>query len=268
MERFLNWLDRRLGRRIPSGMAVYLVGAWAFAYAVLFFKPELGWAFTLDRSALLRGEVWRALTFLLVPPSLGGGILGPIIAIFVLMFFYTVVTSLESEWGPVRFWFYYLLGALGTIAGAFITGSATNAWLNLSLLIAFGTVFPDYEILLFFVLPVKMKWLALIDGAFLAWQFVAGGPAVRAAIIMAVLNYLLFFAAHLVEVVRGKARVAGRRSQMDRFRAMSAPARKPRICARCGKSEADDPRLEFRVCDCEKCGGKATDYCLEHARAH
>jgi hypothetical protein len=272
MERFLNWLDRRLGRHAPHGLGIYLVGFWAMATMVLYAKPDLAGDFTLDRAGLLRGEVWRLATFLLLPPSLGRGPLDLIFALFVLLFFYTVLTSLEAEWGPVRLWTYYLIGALGTVAGALLTGSANNAYLNLSLLLAFATVFPDYEILLFFILPVKMKWLGLLDAAFLVYAFITGGAPSRAAIAMAFLNYSLFFGAHLVDLLRGKARQVGRRSQsarLEQFRELSGrPARKVRVCAKCGKSEADDPHLEFRVCDCEKCGGKPTDYCLEHARAH
>lgn len=278
MERFLNWIDRRLGRHVPSGLGMYLVGLWAMAFALLYAKPALIEDFRLDRAGLMSGEVWRLVTFLLLPPSLPSGPLGLFFGVFVLLFFYTVLTSLEAEWGAARLWAYYLIGAAGTVGGAFLTGSADNAYLNLSLLLAFGTVFPDYQILLFFILPVKMKWLALLDGAFLVYAFVTGGSPARAAIAMAFLNYLLFFGAHLVDLARGKARGLASRpaksvvrgtSRMDEFMAAHArPPKRSRVCARCGKSEADDPTLEFRVCDCVKCGGKPTEYCLEHARAH
>src|SRR5438128_1806541 len=185
MERFLTWLERRLGRRAPHGLGMYLVGLWAMATALLYAKPDLLGDFTLERAGLLRGEAWRLVTFLLLPPSFGRGPLDLFLAIFVLLFFYTVLTSLEAEWGPVRLWAYYLIGALGTVGGALLTGRADNAYLNLSLLLAFGTTFPDYEILLFFILPVKMKWLALLDGGFLIYAFITGGAPARAAIAMA-----------------------------------------------------------------------------------
>jgi hypothetical protein len=269
MERLLNWLDRRIGRRIPAGMGIYLVGLWAAAFFLLYLKPELGADFVLEREGLRRGELWRLVTFLFLPPSLGRGPLGLFFGIFVLLFFYTVITSLEAEWGALRFWVYYLMGAAGTVLGALLTGAADNTWLNLSLLLAFGTTFPDYEILLFFILPIKMKWLALLNGAFLIFSFVTGAVTTKVAIAMAFANYLLFYATHLVGLVRGKARARVQSGRLERFRELSArPARRKRVCARCGKSDADDPTLEFRVCDCEKCGGKPTDYCLEHAKAH
>jgi hypothetical protein len=277
MEKFLSRLERRFGRHAPSGLFVYLVGAWAFAYALLYFKPELAWAFQLEAGQLLRGEVWRIATFLLLPPSLSGGLLGPIITLLVLAFFYTMLTSLEAEWGALRLQIYYLIGVLGTLVAALLLGQATNTFLNMSLVLAFATVFPDYEILLFFVLPVKMKWLALLDAVYLVYAFVTGGHTVRGAIAAAMLNYLLFFSATLVDRARGalQGRRGGRsgggeNARLARFAELTGrQERKLRVCAKCGKSERDDPRLEFRVCDCvEKCGGKATEYCIEHARAH
>jgi hypothetical protein len=271
MERFLAWLDRRLGRRVPAGLPVWLVGLWAVSYVLIYVKPEVIGDFTLLREGLVRGEVWRLITFLFLPPMLGRSTLDLILAFFVLQFSWTVLSSLEAEWGAVRFWTYYLIGALGTIAGALLTGYADNTYLYLSLLLAFGTVFPDYEILLFLILPVKMKWLAIFDGAFLVYSFIVGSYSARAAIAMALLNYSLFFASHLLDLARGRARDfsrGSRSSRLDAFRGGSRVERRARVCARCGKSEADDPKLEFRVCDCEKCGGKPTDFCLEHAKAH
>ena len=282
MERFLNFIDRRLGRHVPAGMGIYLVGLWGMAFALLMARPDVGSDFTLTRAGLLAGEVWRLVTFLLLPPSPPGGTFGVVFGIIAILFFVTVLSSLEEEWGAARLWTYYFIGALGTIGGAFLTGQASNTWLNLSLILAFATVFPEYEIRLYFILPVKMKWLALLDGGLMIYAFATGNSDARAAIAMAFLNYLLFFGGHLADLVRGRARAisrpAARRApasansvsaRMDQFREMAAhPKRRSRVCARCGKSEADDPSLEFRVCDCAKCGGKATDYCVEHARAH
>ena len=275
MERVLNWLDRKLGRHVPHGLYVWLIGLWAVVFIGLYLKPDAVGDFTLERAGLLHGEVYRLVTFLLLPPSLGRGQLDLILGAVTILFFFTVLSSLEAEWGPTRLWAYYLIGALGTIGGALVTGRADNVYLNLSLLLAFGTVFPDYQIMLFFILPVKMKWLAMLDGVFLLYAFATRGSSTRAAIAMALLNFTLFFAAQLFDKVRGKVSArkqgggGGQKGRLEEFREMSLmPKRRSRICARCGKSENDDPTLEFRVCDCEKCGGKATDYCLEHARAH
>ena len=271
MERFLNWLERRVGSHVPAGLPFWLVGLWGATFLLLYAKPDLYPDFILLADGLKNGEVWRLATFLLLPPYLGRGLIDLLLAFFVLQLAYMVLSALEGEWGALRLWVYLLIGALGAVAAAFLTGYADNKYLYLSLLLAFGTVFPDFQLNLMLFLPVKMKWLAMLDGAWLLYAFATGSATSRAAIAMAVLNYLLFFAPTLLDLARGKARAlsgGGSRKRASFSDLTSRPVRKVRVCARCGKSEADDPRLEFRVCDCEKCGGKATDYCIEHARAH
>ena len=213
--------------------------------------------------------MWRLVTFLFLPWQVSGGTLGPLLTMFALFFLYTIGSSLEAEWGSFRFATFYLLAALGTLASSLLFGSVTNSFINQSLFLAFATVFPEYEILLFFILPVKVKWLGLLAGAALVWQFLLGGMAERAGIVVALVAWLLFCGPTFVAHLRGRVGgVAGSRRK-SRWEQISAPvARRARVCAKCGKSEKDDPKLEFRVCDCEKCGGKATDYCLAHARNH
>jgi membrane associated rhomboid family serine protease len=265
MDRWLARLERRFGRHAPSNLTFWLVALSGVTFAILFVKPAALQLLILDPSAVARGEVWRLITFLFLPwgPTTGPWALFTILA---LMFLYTIGTSLEAEWGSFRFDVYYFIGVIGTIASALLIGPVTNAYLNLSLLLAFATIFPDYEILLL-ILPVKVKWLGVLSGGLLAWSFSTGSPNVKAGIAAAILNYLLFFAGPLWERVRGRVSAGARQRRLAGF--APEPARKPRVCAKCGRSEKDDPNLEFRVCDCqEKCHGRLTEYCLEHARAH
>lgn len=263
MERFLANLERRFGRHAPSNLIFFIVGGSGLVYLMTYLKPEALGLLTLDLAAVRAGEVWRLFTFLFLPWGGGRGLFGPLFEFFALMFLYTIGTSLEAQWGALRFDFYYLLGVAGTILAALFVGSVTNEYLNLSLLLAFATVFPDYEILLFLILPVKMKWLGFLSGGVLLWSFVTGSAGTRAAVAVAMLNYLLFFAGPLFDKLRGRAR------QQKATANWQPPPRKARVCALCGKSDADDKNLEFRLCDCAaRCQGKLTEYCLEHARAH
>lgn len=272
MERFLDWLDRRFGRLVPNGLPLYLIGLWGLAFILLFLKPELRGDFTLTRFGLFHGEAWRLVTFLMLPPISGRDAMALLWAFFVFQFAYLVVGSLEDQWGALRLWVYLAIGAAGTVGAALLVGAADNQWLYASLILAFATEFPDYQIMLFLILPVKMKWLGWFTAAGLVWVVITGGPIARAAILVAFANYLLFFAARLYALARGRARELGPRgakARMSAFQQHTArPERRARVCAKCGKSEADDPTLEFRVCTCEKCGGRPTEYCLEHARNH
>jgi membrane associated rhomboid family serine protease len=271
MDRLLTRLERRFGRYAPSGMIFWLVALSGVAYLLLYVRPELYLDFTLEPHSLARGELWRLLTFLFLPWSTGRTGLGPLFTLFALLFLYTIGSSLEAQWGSFRFDVFYLLAAVATIASSLLFGAVTNFYINQSLLLAFATEFPDYEIRLFLVLPLKMKWLGVLEAAFLLYQLAVGGAAERAGIVVAMSAFLLFCGPALVERFRGSsALVARRRALSPALLAFSAPEkRKPRVCARCGKSEADDPNLEFRVCDCaERCNGKLTEYCIEHARNH
>lgn len=265
MDRWLARLERRFGRYAPTNLIFWIVVLQGVGFAVLFLKPASLQLLILDPSAVARGEVWRLVTFLFLPWGPANGTWA-IFTIFALLFLYTIGTSLEAEWGAFRFDLYYSIGAVGTIASSLLIGPVTNEYLNLSLLLAFATLFPDYEVLLI-VLPLKVKWLGALSGAFLAWSFVTGPARIKAGIAAAMVNYLLFFARPLYERIRGRAAQGARKRRLSGF--SPDPVRKPRVCAKCGRSEKDDPTLEFRVCDCqEKCHGRLTEYCLEHARAH
>jgi membrane associated rhomboid family serine protease len=269
MERLLTSLERRFGKFAPPHIIYWLVGISGLVYFLCYARPDLQDSFVLDGDAVLHGEVWRLVTFLFLPWRASGGMLGPIWTIFGLLFLYTMGRALEDEWGTFRFDAFYLAAALGTVATALLVGPVTNLYINEALMLAFAIEFPDYEIRLYFFLPVKMRWLGLLALGFVLFEFVTGGWPTRAGIAVALVTLLAFCGEKLSSRLRGRALVSSRGRALSDFRSAAAPPARMRVCAKCGKSEKDDPRLEFRICDCqEKCGGRATEYCLEHAKAH
>ena len=271
MERLLARLERTFGRWAVPNLTHFLVGLTGLVFILSYLRPTfLGALVFVPDLVIHRLQIWRVITFLFVPHSSIYWI------IFELWFLWLVGNSLEGAWGAFKFNVYYFLGAFGTIAAAFILGlvfhypyvAMDNEFLNDSLLLAFATLFPDFQILLF-IFPVRVKWLGLLTGGLLVWRVIDGDLAQRVAIAVAVGNYLLFFGGHLVGVLRGSARVA----QAARRRAEFLPTervtgRPKRACVLCGKSD-DDPDADLRVCTCaEVCKGKPTVYCLEHARSH
>jgi hypothetical protein len=155
------------------------------------------------------------------------------------------------------------VGAAATLLVCFFVGPVTGRYVGEALLLAFAVEFPDFEILLL-ILPLKVKYLGLLSGALMVYELVTGDLASQAAVGVALATFLFFCGSTLRSRLRGAGGV--RRKATPAF----APApRKTRVCAKCGRSDADDPNLEFRVCDCQdRCHGKLTEYCLEHARAH
>lgn len=186
----INQIERKLSRFSIQPFYRYIVFAMGGVYLLNLFFPTFGLIFRLSlfREAVLQGEFWRLLTFLIIP-YMGN----PLYTFLSLYFYYFIGTTLESRWGARRFLLFYALGALGAIIGAFITGYSSNTYLNLSLFFAFALVFPDYEILLFFVLPIKMKWLALINALFFLSSFIYQPWSDKVAILFSLANLFLFF---------------------------------------------------------------------------
>lgn len=262
MEKLLARLERRFGRHAPQGVMLWVVGISGALHLLVFARPEVARLISLDPQAVLQGEVWRVLTFLFAPvgPITGYGLLW---VGFGLWFLHTMGTALEAQWGSFRLDLFLFLGGLGTLAVGFLVGPVTGRYVGEALLLAFAVEFPDYEILLLF-LPVKVKYLGVLSAALMAWDLIGGDFATRAAVLVGAGAFLLFCGGTLRSRLRGAGRA--RRRVVPAF--VPAP-RKARVCAKCGRSDADDPTLEFRVCDCEeKCHGKLTEYCIEHARAH
>lgn len=188
--KFLNQLERRLYRFNIQPFYRYIIFLMGAVYLFALFFPMAGlierFAFLSNR--VLQGEVWRLVTFLFVPP-----ISSPLNTLLFLYFYYFLGTTLEAKWGVRRFLLFYALGALGAIAGGFITGFSSNTYLNMSLFFAFALLFPDYEILLFFILPIKMKWLAALNGLFFLFSFISYPLSHKVAILLSLANLFLFF---------------------------------------------------------------------------
>ena len=262
MEKLLARLDRRFGRHAPEGIILWVVGISGALHLLVFARPEIAHLLWLDPAAVMRGEVWRIVTFLFAPvgPVTGSGLLWTALG---LWFLHTMGTALEAQWGSFRFDMFFFLGALATLGVSFVVGPASGRFVAEALLLAFAVEFPEYEVLLL-ILPVKVKYLGFLSGGLMVYAFITGDLATRAAVGVALADFLLFCGSTLRDRMRGAAAVRRRTAP-----AFSPQPRKARVCAKCGKSEADDPNLEFRVCDCQdKCHGKLTEYCLEHARAH
>lgn len=266
VDKVLARLERRLGRHAPQGIILWAVGLSGALNLLVFARPAALPLLWLDPRAVLQGEVWRVFTFLFAPTG-PVDLYGLFWTALGLWFLHTMGTSLEAQWGSFRFDLFVLLGAAATLAVGFVVGPVTGTWIATAMLLAFAVEFPEVEVLLL-ILPVKVKWLGLLSGGWMVWSFVAGSLNTRAAVLVALLDFLLFCGGALRGLLRG-ARGARRTKVAEGFAAAAATPRKARVCARCGRSDKDDPALEFRLCDCaERCHGKLTEYCLEHARDH
>jgi hypothetical protein len=220
-----------------------------------------------SRYYILHGQIWRLITFLIVPGT-GSGI---ILFALSMYFYWFIGSNLEREWGAGKFTIYYGVGVIAAIIVGLITGVASTTYLNLSLFLAFATLYPNIRFLLMYIIPVKAKWLAWIDAALIAVNFVSAILTLRIGtailIIASLLNYLVFFWNDLMYYVRRQRRSTSR-STMDFQRATQAKRDKNGYihkCAVCGRTDTDYPNLEFRYCS--KCVGYYC-YCMDHINSH
>jgi membrane associated rhomboid family serine protease len=256
-------IERKFGRYAIKDLMVYIVGINALVFMLSYAMPQSDaisklW---LDPQLVLKGEVWRLITWVFIPPSAS-----LLWIFFILYFYYMVGTGLEREWGSFRFNIYYLIGIVGTVLASFIFGGGSTAlYLNLSLFLAFAYIYPDFEILIFFIIPVKVKYLAWLNWAFIAFTIITAPVAAKAAALVSVANYFFFFGPDIMASAKNRGSVYRRRSSFSR--SFNAPAKKGPIhrCTVCGKTENDDIRLEFRYCS--TCEGDY-EYCMDHLKAH
>ena len=189
----LSKLDRKIGRFAVSNLALVLVVAMALVYLAdytlaLKEMPLFSSFLYFDRALILQGQVWRIVTFAIVPEFDS-----PLFVLLSLYFFWFIGTTIEKEWGSFRFDAFYLMGYLGSVVAGFIMGFTTNYYLNLSLFLAFAILNAEAKVLLFFFIPIKVKWLAYIDLAILVLEFIISGWAMRVALLFSLANVILFF---------------------------------------------------------------------------
>lgn len=197
--KLINQMERRLFKWRVQPFFRYIVFAMAGIYLLQFFFPRypLIANFSLTMAGLARGEVWRLVTFLIVPPMAS-----PLYALLSMYFYYFIGTALEARWGARRFLLYYGLGAVAAIIAGLVSGWGMNTYLNLSLFFAFAITNPEFQVLLFFVLPIKLKWLAAANALLYIWTLINGSWPERAAIIVSIAHLLLFFGGDLYNLIR------------------------------------------------------------------
>ena len=270
---WLNKLERKIGRFAIPNLIAYLIAGYIIGFIISLINPGLIGMLTLQPGSILQGQVWRLISWVLIPPPLGN----PIFLIIMLFLYYSLGQTLERAWGTFRFNLYMFSGILFTVLGAFILffilGGAefgrnlfSTYFINMSIFLAFAVSFPNMELRLYFVLPVKVKWLGLVFGLILGFNFLTGNMVDRVAIAASMLNFLLFF----IFTIRNNSWNPTQQVRKAKFHKDSkGPPKRPGVtahrCATCGRTEQDDPNLEFRYCS--KCNGNL-EYCQEHLFTH
>ncbi|MBR4550563.1 MAG: hypothetical protein IKO83_11705 [Oscillospiraceae bacterium] len=242
-----------------ANVAFWLLGAVNnVLLSYLSFDPEL----------VLRGQVWRIVTFALYPPSTG------LLAFIAFYFYYWIGSTLEQYWGTPKFNIYFFSGILLTLLYGFAIHFITkrsiqlNAeYVYLSMFFSFAAMFPDMQVLLFFLIPIKMKWLALVDAAFFLMSILTASFPENLLPIVAVLNFFVFCGGELLRAIprRPTAGTVNFRRASAKIRREQREQLYTHKCAVCGRTDTDYPELEFRYCS--RCAGYHC-FCQDHINNH
>ena len=263
----LSRLERRFGRFAVQNVTVILIVGQVFLYVAQIISPPNGGFNVLDNvrlypAAVLNGEVWRLITFVFDPP-----LTDPIFVFFFWYLFYLMGTTLEAGWGTFRYNLFLLIGYLASVATAFaiyfatgVNMPANNGFLYGTVFLAFARLYPDFVMYIFFILPVKIRWLALIQWFGYAYGFIFGDWMAKGMIAASVLNYFLFFGRDIWRDMK-----QGHRRMRHQARSLRGPQRLVHKCAVCGLTSDESPQTQFRYCS--RCEGERC-YCPEHLHNH
>ena len=245
---------------------------------------------TLNPYAILHGQIWRLVTWVLIPPSSGG----LFFTLLMLYFYCSIGTSLERTWGTYRYNVYLFQGMLFTIAGSFllmgycylfkpeisllgavltidspaeyftiIAMMFSTYYINMSIFLAYAATFPDAQVLLMFIIPIRVKWLGVIYAVMLLFQFLGTNVYGKFAIGASLLNFVVFFLTSR-NMMHLNPKQIHRRQEFKRDVRRNTGITKHK-CAICGRTEVDSPQMQFRFCS--KCDGNY-EYCEEHLYTH
>lgn len=285
-----NRLRRKLEKYAIPNLTLYLIICYGIGYLMQFLVPAGYQYLMLDPFLVLKGQVWRLVTWILIPPD-SSNIFFVLITLYL---YYSLGGLLERIWGTYKYNVYLFSGLLFTILGAFVlcgysvlmgaqptmytglyllnNGSAvyfgqfSTFYINMSIFLACAASIPDVQVLLMFLFPIKVKWLGIVYGIILLVNCIQGGIATWIVVIFSLLNFLVFF-------LRSKGKmhlsVGQIKRQQEFHQKMRAAGQTKGItrhkCAICGRTELDGDDLEFRFCS--KCNGNY-EYCQYHLFTH
>lgn len=281
----MSKFERKYSKYAIHNLSLILIICYVCGYALSLINQDFLYSLTLDPYKILHGQVWRLVTWIFIPPSSGN-----IFLLFIsLYFYYSLGTALERTWGDYRYNLYIFSGMIFTVIGSFLLMgysylfegtkmvpyivnesyfASVATWfstyyVNMSIFLAFAATFPDIQVLLMFVIPIKVKWLGIIYAAELVYEFFYYPYYNKFAIAASLLNFVVFFITS-----RGKIHYSpkqAKRRQEFRREIKHATAITKHKCAICGQTEEDNPDLEFRFCS--KCNGNY-EYCQNHLFTH
>lgn len=293
----MSKFERKFGKYAIRNLSLALVMCYAAGYLIQMINIGFVDYLTLNPYLIMRGQIWRLVTWILIPPQTGN----LFFLLIMLFFYYSIGTTLERTWGTYRYNVYLFSGMLFTVLGSFLcmglcylfygeviksVGAAfffqsgsifiSTYYVNMSIFLAYAATFPEAQVLLMFVIPIKVKWLGIVYAVMLLFDFIQGTGATqlspllgyydlfyRTALAASLLNFVVFFFTSKRRIHMSPKQV--KRRQEFKSQVKKNPAVTKHKCAICGRTDESNPELEFRFCS--KCDGNY-EYCQEHLFTH
>ena len=256
MKSMLLWLERKLAPFAVPHVSLMLALGQVAVLAMLISQQQLELRMVLVPHLVEAGEWYRLFSFLILPPGTD------ILTLFGIYLFYMMGETLEAQWGTVRYNLYLLIAYAATLAVAWINPALPtySSYIGGSVFLAFAWLYPDFTLMIMFIIPVKIRYLAILTWLTFLYTLAFGQVSSKLAVLASVANFLLFFGKEIFQRM-----ISGKR-QMERgiadLRRQGAALHR---CSVCGITERDDKTLYFRFCS--KWEG-AFEYCEIHLATH
>lgn len=287
----MSSFEKKFGKYAIRNLSVVLVICYAIGYMIEMIAPSILFYLTLNPYAILHGQIWRLVSWILIPPEESN-----IFFTLIMLYFYcSIGTTLERTWGTYRYNVYLFGGMLFTIVGSFllmgycyftqpvitfmgriltintpyeyfnfISMMFSTYYINMSIFLGFAATFPEHSVLLMFIIPIKVKWLGIIYGVMLLISFLQGDIYSKFVIAASLMNFIVFFFTSR-NMMHLNPKQIRRRQEFKRDVKRGSSGITKHKCAICGRTEADSPGMQFRFCS--KCDGNY-EYCEEHLYTH
>lgn len=287
----MSSFEKKFGKYAIRNLSLVLVICYAIGYMIEMMMPALLDYLTLNPYAILHGQVWRLVSWILIPP----GESNIFFTLLMLYFYCSIGTTLERTWGTYRYNVYLFGGMLFTIVGSFllmgycyftqpvipfmgrvltinapyeyfnlISMMFSTYYINMSIFLGFAATFPEHSVLLMFIIPIKVKWLGVIYGVMLFISFLQGSIYSKFVIAASLMNFIVFFFTSR-NMMHLNPKQIRRRQEFKRDVKRGSSGITKHKCAICGRTEVDSPDMQFRFCS--KCDGNY-EYCEEHLYTH
>ena len=309
----MSSLNNKLRRFVIPNLTLWLIAGYVVGYIISMKNSSFLYWLSLDPYKILHGQVWRLITWVIIPPNmLGSDPLGLLFVLLMLFCCYSIGNILERAWGTVKYNIFIFTGIALAIVCAFIYlaylfffkdfdaivaienknmamdwFAFSTYYINVSIYIVFTMTYPNDIVRLYFIIPIKMKWLGIVDAVYLIIILVVGYTPEKAAVVAALLNCLIFYLSNIrgktlnpYQIHRrnsfnraykqgmsnsGRTRNTGGVTSQASDIKMNPRSQTRHKCAICGKTEVSDPDMEFRYCS--KCAG-SYEYCQIHLFTH